>query len=314
MDGQNRESNNRTDYKAMPTPTLEEILRRDLRENLLDVETICIVSRILRDRLEQERPEELPVIDLEWKSFRENYISLKARLRRFARRILPKFLIILAVLAAIAVIFWVENLPLITEGLTDTVTLEDGRFTVNGVRAGMTRADVVAWLESQGLPYTESSADDLLNAQWPEGYNGRMRPEQLPVNLSWISIQGNTRIEELGKITVWRTYYFTDGLLTHVELETNPVQGDIRDIVQRFRLLVLTAERAFGGPRDVLGSEWLPYDFSRPGVDQALWQGADGSSLELCGRCWQQYVRGSGRKFGDGEFVDLFEICIRITL
>lgn len=307
----------RADYEAMSTASLEALLRHDLQENLLDVEAISVVSHILTERMEREDPDSIPPIDLEWKSFRENYLSVRARLRRFVRRMAPKLLIVLAVLAAVAAVFCLQSRPLRTESLTEAVTLEDGRFAVNGLRAGMTREDVIAWLEEQGLPYSENGPGYYLNQYRGSDPDSSDELKSTSLGFSWISIQGNTRITELGKVNVHPTFCFSGGLLTSVDLETEPVRGSILKSVQDFRLTVLAAELAYGEAQSMNGGDWIPYDFSRPGEDRALWQGAYGSSLELCGHYFRQPGGIAGVFSRDpkaGTFIDLFEVRIHVTL
>ncbi len=317
MSERNKPKKRLADYKAMSTPALEALLRQDLQENLLDAEAISIVSHILKERMEQEDPDSIPPIDLQWKSFRENYLSFKAQLRRFARRVLPKILIVLGVLAAIAVFIWVENRPLRTESLADIVTLEDGRFAVDGFQAGTPQDDVVAWLEEQDLPYSGSDLDYYLNLYHGDRFTSAVIPKRYPNGASWVSIQGNMRIEELGKINVRCTYYFNDGLLTYVDLEAEPVRGKIRNAVRDFRQMALAAESAYGSAQNLGGDVWVPYDFSRPGEDRLLWYGAEGSSLEIFGHYFQQ-PGGIARIFSKdpkaGKLIDIFEVRIRITL
>ncbi len=301
------------DYKAMSTAALEELLRQDLQGNILDVETISVVSRILTARKETEDPDSIPPVDLQWRSFRENYLSIRARLRRFARRVMPKLLIVLGILAAITVIFLFESAPLRTDSLTDLIVLEDGRFTVDGLRRGMTREEVIDRLTARDLPYSEADIGDYVNRQ----LSWYVDSDRDHAGTSWISIRGNTRLEEMGKLNVRHTYYFEKGLLTSVELTAGPIRGNVRETIRDFQRMVLTAELAYGRAQGFGGGDWTPFDYSRPGSDSALWHGADDSALELIGR-YTRELGGIERVFSRdpraGKMIEGFELCIRVTL
>ena len=320
MDGQNREYRGRTEYKAMPTSALEEILRRDLKENLLDVETICIVSRILRDRLEMERPEEIPPIDLAWKSFRENYISLKARVRRFLRRMVPLFLVILSVLAAALFVYWYGTRPTVTESLLDSISMEDGSFSYRGLRADMSDTEVKAWLDERDLLCTEGAPVGSVHYQ-----AGWYQVE----DITWIIQSGEMRIRELEKLPFRCTFYFKRGRLTHVDLESDLVRGDLTEVLQKYRMAVYALETKFGTASG---------NFAQTGPDglgekTAFWLGEGTSRLELSGRHERflkqddlrivrvdeesgELIDGGGKRYDPAEnpYRDQFFVMIRVVL
>ena len=80
---------------------------------------------------------------------------MKAWLKEFGRSALQKVLILGAVAAVVAVIVFFATRPAISESILDTVTLEDGRFSVDGLRAGMTRDEVAAHLDERNLVYSD---------------------------------------------------------------------------------------------------------------------------------------------------------------
>ena len=92
--------------------------------------------------------------------------------------------------------------PAISESILDTITLEDGHYSLDGLRAGMTRDEVAAHLDDRKLVYFDGQPTVYLLRGSVETASGT----------TWISLSDETRVKELGRVTVRRTYYFQDGL------------------------------------------------------------------------------------------------------
>ena len=148
---------------------------------------------------------------------------MKAWLKEFGRSALQKVLILGAVAAVVAVIVFFATRPAISESILDTVTLEDGRFSVDGLRAGMTRDEVAAHLDERNLVYSDGKPAVYL-------LQGTV---DVPSDTTWVSLSDETRVTELGRVTVRRTYYFREGGLTHIDLKTTVEKGNVVDDVER---------------------------------------------------------------------------------
>ena len=292
------------DLNTLSTPALRELLRRDLRENLLDTAAACRAAEILKTRREQEDPDGCPSIDLEWKSFRENYISLKARCRRFARRVLPKLLILAAVAAALVLALWLGTRPVISESILETVSCADGHFVMKDIRPGMTGAELTDQLRQRHLRYTEADASGYSYA----GMYLRPDPAEDLRGVSWINLARETRVTELGNATVRRTYYFRYDTLEFVELETDRAAGDISGEITRCAALVSVLESAFGPP-----DEGDAASLYTRGEHVLTWNGTEGSRLELVTRYYVESApAGTARTDGQTE-TRTWQTVIRFT-
>ncbi len=218
---------------------------------------------------------------------------MKAWLKEFGRSVLQKILILGAVAAVVAVIVFFATRPAISESILDTVTLEDGHFSVDGLRAGMTRDEVAAHLDERKLVYFDGKPGVYL-------LKGTV---EVPSGTAWISLSDETRVTELGRATVRRTYYFQDGLLTHVDLETDVVKGKITDDIARVVTLIETLDSAFGqssGPE-------LDGLAEAPGERIHAWYGAEDSELSVLARHYR--VENNTK-----TYTDHFEVTVRVIL
>lgn len=306
-----RQRIDQTTYRTMSTRALTELLRRDVQENILNIETVRAISEILLERRRQEDPGSIPPVEPAWNAFQENHLSLRGQLRRA----FPGIVIALSLLLVLGIGFLLGSRPVITDVIRDLVQQENGYFTVDGMHIGSTREDVIAHLRERRLPYAEYDLDTFYHdALWRYTAN-RVLPEHIAADITWVSIRGNTRIEELGAAPIRRTYYFTDGFLTHVDLEADLTVGNIRNSIHRFQLLVSTLEQALGPAQDSAGEPWQSADFTVPGASHALWHGAGDSSLEVSGRYFQVSLDEEDPK-GQGEnaLLDCFEMYISVRL
>lgn len=173
-------------------------------------------------------------------------------------------LILLAIAAVGLVILVVPEPPQIDESILDTVTLENGRFALDGLTAEMSEADVAASLDARNLVYTSSQDADVV---WVQNMQD-----------TWLSLADATRIRELGKVTMRRSYYFENDRLTSIELEGKPTKKQSADTIEGFEVLRETLDQAFFPHSRKLGDSVTAVS----GVTYE-WQGEDGSLLLLSG-------------------------------
>ena len=159
---------------------------------------------------------------------------MKAWLKEFGHSALQKIIILGAIALGVAVIVFLSTRPAISESILDTVTLENGRFSVDGLRAGMTRDEVASYLDEQKLLYFDGEP-----TTYPEGTPAAQKYADVE-DTTWLTLSDETRVTELGRVTVRRTYYFREGGLTHVDLETELEKGNIVDDVERTMTLIAT--------------------------------------------------------------------------
>lgn len=228
---------------------------------------------------------------------------MKAWLKEFGRSVLQKVIILGSIALGVAVIVFFATRPAISESILDTITLEDGHYSLDGLRAGMTRDEVAAHLDDRKLVYFDGQPTVYLLRGSVETASGT----------TWISLSDETRVKELGRVTVRRTYYFQDGLLTHVDLETDVVKGKIMDDIARVGTLVETLESAFGpasGP-DLDGFA------EKPGERVLAWYGTEDSELSVSARYYQleDWVKSRGQaESNKTTHTDHFELTIRVIL
>lgn len=228
---------------------------------------------------------------------------MKAWLKEFGRSVLQKVIILGSIALGVAVIVFFATRPAISEGILDTITLEDGHYSLDGLHAGMTRDEVAAHLDERKLVYFDGQPAVYLLRGSVEATSGT----------TWISLSDETRVTELGGVTVRRTYYFHDGLLTHVDLETDVAKGRIADDIERVGKLIETLESAFGpasGP---------PLDgfAETPGERVYAWYGTTDSEISISARHYQvedQVKSRSQYKNNETTYTDYFEVTIHVVL
>ncbi len=229
---------------------------------------------------------------------------MKAWLKEFGRSALQKVLILGAVAAVVAVIVFFATRPAISESILDTVTLEDGRFSVDGLRAGMTRDEVAAHLDERNLVYSDGKPTVYL-------LQGTV---DVPSDTTWISLSDETRVTELGRVTVRRTYYFREGGLTHIDLKTTVEKGNVVDDVERTMGLVAALESRFGdaegdrldGLEDTTGERILS------------WFGEEDSELSVIARLYEVedivVLAYRPNNVHEPTYTDYYEVVVRVVL
>lgn len=228
---------------------------------------------------------------------------MKEWLKEFGRSVLQKVIILGSIALGVTVIIFLFTRPAISESILDTVTLEDGHFSVDGLYAGMTRDEVAEQLDERKLVYFDGKPSVYLLKGTVESASGT----------TWISLSDETRVTELGRVTVRRTYYFQDGLLTHVDLETDVAKGKIADDIERVGTLIETLESTFGpasGPA-------LDGFAETPGERVCTWYGTEDSELSVSARYYQleDWVKSYDQAKNDkATYTDHFELTIRVIL
>lgn len=228
---------------------------------------------------------------------------MKEWLKEFGRSVLQKVIILGSIALGVTVIIFLFTRPAISESILDTVTLEDGHFSVDGLYAGMTRDEVAEQLDERKLVYFDGKPSVYLLKGTVESASGT----------TWISLSDETRVTELGRVTVRRTYYFQDGLLTHVDLETDVAKGKIADDIERVGTLIETLESTFGpasGPA-------LDGFAETPGERVLVWYGTEDSELSVSARYYQleDWVKSYDQAKNDKTtYTDHFELTIRVIL
>lgn len=232
---------------------------------------------------------------------------MKEWLKEFGRSVLQKVIILGSIALGVTVIIFLFTRPAISESILDTVTLEDGHFSVDGLYAGMTRDEVAAYLDTRKLVYFDGQT-----IVYPED-TPKSEFFRNALGTSWISLSDETRVTELGNVTVRRTYYFQDGLLTHVDLETDVAKGKIADDIERVGTLIETLESTFGpasGPA-------LDGFAETPGERVCTWYGTEDSELSVSARYYQleDWVKSYDQAKNDkATYTDHFELTIRVIL
>ena len=229
---------------------------------------------------------------------------MKAWLKEFGRSVLQKVIILGSIALVVAAIVFLATRPAISASILDTVTLENGRYTLDGLRAGMTRDEVAAQLDERNLVYFDGEP-----YMYPEGTPAAQKYAAAE-DTTWISLSDETRVTELGNATIRRTYYFRDGLLTHIDLETDVTKGSVEDDIERFYALLDVLEEAYG---EGTGSHTI-VSLEKPGTVSQSWYGADETEITVIGRRYE--VEDWVKEYGQTEstYTDFFEAVIRIKV
>ena len=229
---------------------------------------------------------------------------MKAWLKEFGRSVLQKIVILGTIAVVVAVIVFFATRPAISESILDTVTLEDGRFSVDGLRAGMTRDEVAAHLDERNLIYVDGAPSTNL-------VQGTYR---LPTDTTWISLSDETRVTELGRVTVRRTYYFRDGSLSHVDLETTVEKGNVADDVERTENLVDVLESKFG---DSEGDHLDGFE-DTTGERLLSWFGEEESELSVIARLYEledtEVLAYRPKNVHEPAHTDYSKVVVRVIL
>lgn len=229
---------------------------------------------------------------------------MKAWLKEFGRSVLQKIVILGTIALVVAVVVFFATRPAISESILDTVTLEDGRFSVDGLRAGMTRDEVAAHLDERNLIYVDGAPRTSL-------VQGTYR---LPTDTTWISLSDETRVTELGRVTVRRTYYFRDGSLSHVDLETTVEKGNVADDVERTENLVDVLESKFGDA----GGDRLDGFEDTTGERILSWFGEEESELSVIARLNKledtEVLAYRPKNVHEPAYTDYYEVVVRVIL
>ena len=232
---------------------------------------------------------------------------MKEWLKEFGRSVLQKVIILGSIALGVTVIIFLFTRPAISESILDTVTLEDGHFSVDGLYAGMTRDEVAAYLDTRKLVYFDGQT-----IVYPED-TPKSEFFRNALGTSWISLSDETRVTELGNVTVRRTYYFRDGALTHVDLETDVAKGKIADDVKRTEKLVAALENRFG---EAVGDRLDGFE-DTTGERILSWFGEGDSELSVSARYYQleDWVKSYDQAKNDKTtYTDHFELTIRVIL
>ncbi|MDD6275058.1 MAG: hypothetical protein PUA86_10255 [Clostridiaceae bacterium] len=232
---------------------------------------------------------------------------MKAWLKEFGRSVLQKVIILGSIALGVTVIIFLFTRPAISESILDTVTLEDGHFSVDGLYAGMTRDEVAAYLDARKLVYFDGQT-----IVYPED-TPKSEFFRNALGTSWISLSDETRVTELGNVTVRRTYYFRDGALTHVDLETDVAKGKIADDVKRTEKLVAALENRFG---EAVGDRLDGFE-DTTGERILSWFGEGDSELAVLARLYevQDTVLAYRPKTIDNPtFTDYYKVVVRVML
>lgn len=232
---------------------------------------------------------------------------MKEWLKEFGRSVLQKVIILGSIALGVTVIIFLFTRPAISESILDTVTLEDGHFSVDGLYAGMTRDDVAAYLDAQKLVYFDGQT-----IVYPED-TPKSEFFRNALGTSWISLADETRITELGSTTVRRTYYFRDGALTHIDFETDVAKGKITDDIGRAGNLIAALKSAFG---PAAGPDLKEFA-ETPGDRVFTWYGGENSELSVSLQKYQieDWVKSySQAKNNEKTYTDYFDVTIRVIL
>ncbi len=216
-----------------------------------------------------------------------------------------KLLILAAIALAVAAVVFFATRPVVSESILETVRLEDGAFTLDGLRAGTTREDVIAWMDAHHYAWTEGQKYEHAEGSYYETFF-----EDLD-GVSWISLSYETRVSELGRATVRRSYFFRDGLLTHVDLEMDPSKKPPEDSIARMEAAANALTGAFGAPTSAGVPRRLEEAY---GEEYVTWEAPAGGGLDVIGRRWAVRDRMSDR-LKDAATVphqDYFLIVIRV--
>ena len=230
---------------------------------------------------------------------------MKEWLIGFVKSAGKKLLILGVIAAAIAAILFLAARPVISESILDTVKLENGVFAMNGLEAGSTREDVTAWLDSRRCTWAEGKKIEHAEGTY---YDELFRELD---GVDWISLSDTTRVAELGRVTVRRTYYFRDGLLTHADLETDPSKRAPENMLKRMDAVTEALTEAFGPPDLNDGPGRLADEY---GEAYVTWEGEGGSGLDVIARRWAVRDHPSDR-LKDAAAVphtDYFALTIRV--
>lgn len=228
---------------------------------------------------------------------------MKEWLKEFGRSVLQKVIILGSIALGVTVIIFLFTRPAISESILDTVTLENGHFSVDGLYAGMTRDEVAAYLDAQKLVYFDGKPKAYLTQGTVEASTG----------MTWISLSDETRVTELGGTTVRRTYYFRDGLLTQVDFETDVAKGKITDDIGHAGNLIAALESAFG---PAAGPDLKEFA-ETPGDRVFTWYGGENSELSVSLQKYQieDWVKSySQAKNNEKTYTDYFDVTIRVIL
>lgn len=219
---------------------------------------------------------------------------MKELFKSFAKDILKYLLGLAAVAAVIGVILFFATRPQISGSILDTVTQENGAFVFDGLRKGMTEAEVRAHLDARELFYF--SPDES-------------KPYGALVGDRWLTVSDEERIDELGRVTIRRTYYFEDDALSYVELETVAVKNRVQDDLQRVDGLIRRLEEAFGpGENEFAGSV---FDM---GETHFVWAGEAGTSLRLISHYYETEDWVKLSKNSAATYSEHLDVIIRVTL
>lgn len=219
---------------------------------------------------------------------------MKELFKSFAKDILKYLLGLAAVAAVIGVILFFSTRPQISGSILGRVSMEDGAFTLDGLEKGMSEAEVRAILDERELFYF--SPDES------QSYGTLVKDR-------WLTVSDEERIDELGRVTIRRTYYFDNDQLTHIDLETVAVKNRVKDDLERLEGLIQTLEEAFGEVDlhfgEVLGDL---------GETHFTWEGEGTSSLYLKSYYYEleDWVKLS--KNASSTYTEHLDILIRITL
>lgn len=228
---------------------------------------------------------------------------MKEWLKEFGRSVLQKVIILGSIALGVTVIIFLFTRPAISESILDTVTLENGHFSVDGLYAGMTRDEVAAYLDAQKLVYFDGKPKAYLTQGTVEASTG----------MTWISLSDETRITELGNVTVRRTYYFRDGALTHIDFETDVAKGKIADDIKRTEKLIAALESRFG---EAVGERLDGFE-ETTGERILSWFGEGDSELAVLARLYEVQdvvIAYRPKTIENPTFTDYYKVVVRVML
>ena len=231
---------------------------------------------------------------------------MKEWLTAFLKSAGHKLLILGSIALVVAAVLFIASRPVIREPIAETIRREGSAFTVDGLGAGTTREDVIAWMDARHYTWTEGQKREYVEGTY---YDELFRDLE---GVTWISLAEETRVSELGSASVRRHYYFRDGLVTHIDLEMDPTKKSPAEGVRRTEAVTKALEAAWDAPTSADELQRLLEDY---GETYTVWEDRDGG-VDVIARRWAVTDRLSdrGKDPSTVPHTDYYSLVIRVRM
>ncbi|MBE6936812.1 MAG: hypothetical protein E7458_10060 [Ruminococcaceae bacterium] len=226
--------------------------------------------------------------------------------------------IICGVVALAAAVLLIETWPRIRESALESITYEDGTFYLDDLRAGMTMEEVMASLDQRNIAYVTMDTAEMVNYSTYGNMHARYgNPYSHLSDLSWLSLAHETRITEMGNITIRRTYFFRHNELSHVEMRAEGVHGKVEDDVANYEALAAAMTEAFGpcdqfiGPEKMVDRDMMRYSWHD---DHSAQQNLRGPGVDLIAKRYPMYRYWGNDFTKTPKEVEYFDFVLRVRV